>query len=88
MQVVLVFVVEGEDVGGLAGLRRCSFFLGGHQGAGVLHFKNGVLAEVDEDFQFLFVAAFCHARVEERPFRFLQSKIMSLSHQMDGWMDG
>jgi hypothetical protein len=24
-----------------------------HQGIGVLHFKNGILAEVDESFQFL-----------------------------------
>jgi hypothetical protein len=55
--------------------RSCSSpLLYRHESTGMLHFKYGVLTEVDEGFQFFLITALGYDGVEERPLRFLESQ--------------
>lgn len=67
MSFVLFFFIGWQFVRSLASLRMSSFFIRGHKSAGVLHFKNGILAEVDKSLQ-LFLISLGYNRVEEGAF--------------------
>lgn len=82
---LLFFFVSWQFVCSLAGLWYSSFFVGGHQSACMLHFKNGVLAKVDKGLQ-LFLISLRNNWVEEGTLRLLQSCFYWILEHMFCWL--